>query len=336
MLFQIFKKNYLNSNTFFLYNMPPKKRGRKPKKTNTTPPPPPKDPKKVHKKRGRKPKGGKIIKKINKKINTDDIEKPNIILQLKCSTKDLQTQDKNLFPSSAYQTNDIKSYTISNNKQNNMNYEQYNLSYKIPQSNTSNKMEEDNTDFKEIWEKLRILKLKLHLNEVSDKRSHCFWCTCSFDNPPVYIPKQERNDIIEVYGCFCSPECAVAYLKTEPIDCSVLWERYALLSNIYSKIYDYEKNIKPAPNPYYTLDKYYGNLTIQEYRKLLSKDRLLLVVEKPLTKILPELYEENNELPNIFDNMLSTSSHVQPQYRLKRKQASNSKMSSITNNFGLH
>ena len=95
-------------------------------------------------------------------------------------------------------------------------------------------------NLKEIWEKLRILKVKLHLNEVSDKRSHCFWCTCHFDNPPIYIPKQERNNIIEVYGCFCSPECAVAYLKNEPIDCSVLWERYALLNNIYSKIYNYK------------------------------------------------------------------------------------------------
>ena len=177
----------------------------------------------------------------------------------------------------------------------------------------------DDTDIKEIWEKLRILKLKLHFNEVSDKRSHCFWCTCSFDNPPVFIPKQERNNIIEVYGCFCSPECAVAYLKTEPIDCSVLWERYALLNNIYSKIYNYEKNIKPAPNPYYTLDKYYGNLTIQEYRKLLSKDRLLLVVEKPLTKILPELYEENNELPNIFDDLLSNNFTKTPTIPIKTK-----------------
>uniref|UniRef100_A0A6C0ELS6 MYM-type domain-containing protein n=1 Tax=viral metagenome TaxID=1070528 RepID=A0A6C0ELS6_9ZZZZ len=195
--------------------------------------------------------------------------------------------------------------------------------------------DDEDTDIKEIWEKLRILKLKLHFNEVSDKRSHCFWCTCSFDNPPVFIPKQERNEMIEVYGCFCSPECAVAYLKTEPIDCSVLWERYALLNNIYSKIYNYEKNIKPAPNPYYTLDKYYGNLTIQEYRKLLSKDRLLLVVEKPLTKILPELYEENNELPNIFDDILSTNTRQRPKYRLKRKHASNSKLDSLSNNFGL-
>jgi hypothetical protein len=305
--------------------MPPKKRGRKPKPT------PVNESKKVHKKRGRKPRGGKIIKKFNEKINPDEHKKPNIILQLKCSNKDLQDQD------SAPDSNqtDIKSYTVTNNKQNSINYEQYNtISYTETATTDPSPCEDNDTDIKEIWEKLRILKLKLHFNEVSDKRSHCFWCTCPFDNPPVFIPKQERNGIIEVYGCFCSPECAVAYLKTEPIDCSVLWERYALLNNIYSKIYNYEKNIKPAPNPYYTLDKYYGNLTIQEYRKLLSKDRLLLVVEKPLTKILPELYEENNELPNIFGELLSNS-QKQPKYRLKRKQASNSKLYSISSNFGL-
>jgi len=315
--------------------MPPKKRGRKPKKSKEQ------DetaPKKVHKKRGRKPKGGKIIKKINEKVNEDNIKKPNIILQLKCSSKDLENHNENIFANQKMDE-EIKSYNLKNNKQTNIKFEQYNnITYKpTNQPNTNEPVPTENTaDLKEIWEKLRILKLKLHLNEVSDKRSHCFWCTCRFDNPPIYIPKQERNNIIEVYGCFCSPECAVAYLKNEPIDCSVLWERYALLNNIYSKIYNYEKNIKPAPNPYYTLDKYYGNLTIQEYRKLLSKDRLLLVVDKPLTKILPELYEENNELPNIFDDILSTKTHKQPQYRLKRKQVGNSKLTSLTSNFGLN
>ena len=78
-----------------------------------------------------------------------------------------------------------------------------------------------------------------------------------------------------------------------------------MLNNLYGKIYNYEKNIKPAPSPYYTLDKYYGNLTIEEYRKLLKNERLMMVVDKPLTKILPELFEENNEIPNIFGNLLN-------------------------------
>jgi hypothetical protein len=251
----------------------------------------------------------------------------------------LENHTENVF-AAVKVNNQITSYNLKNNKQTNINFEQYNNITYNPASKKTDIHEcpsnTDNTDLKEIWEKLRILKVKLHLNEVSDKRSHCFWCTCHFDNPPIFIPKQERNNIIEVYGCFCSPECAVAYLKNEPIDCSVLWERYALLNNIYSKIYNYEKNIKPAPNPYYTLDKYYGNLSIQEYRKLLSKDRLLLVVDKPLTKILPELYEENNELPNIFEDILSNKNHKQPQYRLKRKQVGNSKLTSLSSNFGLN
>ena len=313
--------------------MPPaKKRGRKPKKIKEEPV------NKVHKKRGRKPKGGKIIKKNNEKIDENEIKKPNIILQLKCSTQDLKNHTEDIFAEK--EENKLESYKLKNIKQANIKFEQYNnINFKeSTKSVTKCNCTEQNNDvnIKEIWEKLRILKVKLHFNEVYDKRSHCFWCTCPFDNPPIYIPKQERNNIIEVYGCFCSPECAVAYLKKEPIDCSVLWERYALLNNIYSKIYNYEKNIKPAPNPYYTLDKYYGNLSIQEYRKLLSKDRLLLVVDKPLTKILPEIYEENNELPNIFNDILSSKNKNEPQYRLMRKQVGNSKLTSLSSNFGLN
>ena len=31
-----------------------------------------------------------------------------------------------------------------------------------------------------------------------------------------------------------------------------------------------------------------------------------MVVDKPMTKILPELYEENNEIPNVYNNILDT------------------------------
>ena len=314
----------------------PRKRGRKASKTTTKVKLQDGTGKKVHRKRGRKPKGGKIVKHVDELNNATEAKKPNIILQLKCSSKDLVGKDIFL-PMNASEGSDVLSYSVKSSvKQAGMTYKQYdNISYKL-KSTVEHEYtgEEDHTEWKEIWDKLRMLKLKLHLNEVSDKRSNCFWCTCPFDNPPVYIPKQERNSMVEVYGCFCSPECAVAYLKEEPIDCSVLWERYALLNNIYGKIYDYEKSIKPAPNPYYTLDKYYGNLTIQEYRKLLSKDRLLLVVDKPLTKILPELYEENNELPTIFNDLLSSNSLGKPsQYRLQRNRPGNSKIKSLNKNF---
>ena len=92
----------------------------------------------------------------------------------------------------------------------------------------------------------------------------------------LYLFLDQRKGNNEVYGCFCSPECACSYLKNEQIDDSTRWERYNMLNNLYGKIYNYEKNIKPAPSPYYTLDKYYGNLTIEEYRKLLKNERLMM------------------------------------------------------------
>merc|ERR1711916_286386 len=106
--------------------------------------------------------------------------------------------------------------------------------------------------------------------------------------------KFQLNNMYYVYGCFCSPECGVSYLMNEIIDTSEKYERFQLLNYIYGSIFDYSQNIKPAPNPYYTLDKFYGNMSIQEYRRLLKNDRLLLIVDKPLTRVLPEIYEETD------------------------------------------
>ena len=124
--------------------------------------------------------------------------------------------------------------------------------------------------------------------------------------PVIYIPKQIRNNKYEVYGCYCSPECAVGDLKRERLDHSVFCERYALLNKIYRGIFNYESNIKPAPNPYYTLDKYRGNLSIDEYRALLNCQNIMFVVDKPMTNIFPELFEDNNNIPSIDKNNLLT------------------------------
>ena len=158
------------------------------------------------------------------------------------------------------------------------------------------------TSMKDINTKLKKLKISLFRNMAfMDKKSACFWCTYDFDNPECYIPRYEMDGTIHGYGSFCRPECAAAHLMKENLDDSTKFERYHLLNQIYSKIYDYKKNIKPAPNPYYLLEKYYGNLTIQEYRKLLKSDHLLLVIDKPLTRILPELHEDNEDfLNNIY------------------------------------
>ena len=51
--------------------------------------------------------------------------------------------------------------------------------------------------------------------------------------------------------------------------------------------------------------EYLGNLTIQEYRSLLGNERLFLVVDKPLTRILPELHEYNDEFIEFAETWLS-------------------------------
>ena len=268
-----------------------------------------------------------VLNENNKEV------KPNVILHLKCSLKDLYTN--------SILENDIQSYNFSNTTQ--LSYDVINenstFNNKIDQLIISNEKNNDSdyeepnkeNDIRDIWKKLKILEHNLHTNNICDKKSACFWCTYDFDNPPVYIPKHNIKDTYHVYGCFCSPECATAYLMEEHIDSSSKFERYHLMNHIYTKIYNYSKNIKPAPNPYYMLDKYYGNLNIQEYRSLLRNERLFLVVDKPLTRVLPELYEDNDDF--IINNKIIPSNTYQVKKKLQKKQTKNNILSE---RFGLN
>lgn len=163
--------------------------------------------------------------------------------------------------------------------------------------------------------KLKKLKISLHKNTpIEDKQSACFWCTCSYDNETCYIPKYEIDNKIHVYGAFCSPECATGFLMFEEIDDSTKFERLYLLNNIYGKIYEYKENIRPAPKPFYLLNKFYGNLTIEEFRSLSREKenyKHLLIIDKPLTRILPELHEEKDKS--------ITSASCSGIYRVKRQ-----------------
>lgn len=143
--------------------------------------------------------------------------------------------------------------------------------------------------------KLKELKIQFYNNEIEPtKKSACLWCSYDFDNEPFYLPKQETSTNFIVYGCFCTPECATGYLFKERIDDTAKFERFHLLNKMYHPSCTDNENIHPAPNPYLLLDRYLGNLTIQEYRDLLKKGRTFDVVEKPLSRILPELHADMN------------------------------------------
>ena len=340
------------------------------------------------KKRGRKPKGGKIIMQTLPIIPQKEV-KPNIILHLKCSIRDIKNINTESTNGYSIEQNEIQSYNsdqltgseiyiknlprnntqstsisnskdssshlfkvydnISSNVVNNTNkysnnsgsigngsgngsgsggvngsnnnvypnniQDFYNNVYSSDVNSYSNNLInrdnldncDDNDDIidinkseKDIWRKINQLKISFHKSDIcknvgGTQRSACFWCTCEFDSPAIYIPKTLTKDVYIVYGCFCSPECAAAFLMNENVDTSTKFERYHLLNLLYGKIYKYEKSIKIAPNPFYLLNKFYGNLTIQEYRKLFQSEQMIYVVNKPLTHILPELYEDNND-----------------------------------------
>jgi hypothetical protein len=206
-----------------------------------------------------------------------------------------------------------------------------------------NSITEDDSEvsIKDINLKLKRLKINLYKNVTPDKKSACFWCTYDYDNLSCYIPKYEMDDKLYGYGSFCRPECAVAYLMKENLDDSTKFERYHLLNQIYSKVYDYKKNIKPAPNPYYLLEKFYGTLTIQEYRKLLKTEHMLLVLDKPLTRILPELHEDNEDLlssvygGNSINKSVTSNTGMYKVKRQSEMQNGPSKSSIIRDRFGI-
>jgi hypothetical protein len=343
----------------------------------------------VHKKRGRKPKGGKIICANETITSKNIVTEPNIILHLKCRKEDLdELVDENNITCVKYEPNiqNVENYHFDNSKSgelhfssldnnissdeqkmsscenknshptishdeytkqdnsiNSIKHDKNPIKVTITTNSNNNNIKETNEDFQEetynsndasttklIRRKIKELSIQLHNNDIADKKSACFWCTFDFDNPPIYIPKYELNNTYYCYGCFCSPECATASLFKESIDISVKFERYHLLNHIYCKIYDYNKNIKPAPDPYYMLDKYYGNLTIQEYRRLLKNNRLILIVDKPFTRSLPELYDENDDY--IINNKTipsSNNNNSSSKYKLRQGKNKNSKAKNI-------
>ena len=65
----------------------------------------------------------------------------------------------------------------------------------------------------------------------------------------------------------------------------------------------------------------------------MNNQSLLFVVDKPLTKILPEIYEENNDIPRIYTDLLNTTKVTDILFCLSRKQPKESKKKILYANF---
>ena len=106
----------------------------------------------------------------------------------------------------------------------------------------------------------------------------CYWCAHTFDNQPCVIPESERYGVYKVYGNFCYPECAMAYLLKESIDPHTRWDRMALLYRIYD--IDGKGKIFPAP-PREVLKLFGGPLTIESFRATIYSKKVRIDLHMP-------------------------------------------------------
>jgi hypothetical protein len=104
--------------------------------------------------------------------------------------------------------------------------------------------------------------------------------------------------------------------------------------NLYSKVVGDKTFVKPAPNPRYTLDKYYGNLSIQQWRSLLAGDRMLLIVDKPLTPELPQLHTETTERFLTMGNTTITDVAQYGKFKIRKVAPKQSKGAIVAERFG--
>ena len=273
------------------------------------------------KKRGRKPRGGKLILRETL-VDTNFQPINNVILHLKCSLKDLEDHnnsmnkmlkdpllyDPNVPPEiMTYDTMPSQSFSLYETEKNTTTTE--GIAYaglckrcsdpvhstgSVKEEVVKEKEESTSTGKEEVVNKIRSLKIAYYKGDIN-KRSSCFWCTYDFENKPCYIPRQELVDTLLVYGYFCTPECAAAHLFKENIDDHTKFERYHFINKLYGSASEYKESIKPAPNPFYLLDRFMGTLSIAEYRKMLkTQSHSLITVEKPMTRVLPEIHADND------------------------------------------
>lgn len=175
-------------------------------------------------------------------------------------------------------------------------------------NNSVDESQPDNTNSDvRVLELLKDFEEKNKINEWPSNTSiACYWCCHKFNNAPFGIPINYKNEKFEVYGCFCSLECATAYnfKKTDSID--EMWERYNLI-NLMSRKMKQGTYVKPAPDVL-ALKIFGGNMDIEKFREYFKTNRVISLNFPPMTSITQQLeevneYELNNEYKYIpIDN----------------------------------
>lgn len=178
-----------------------------------------------------------------------------------------------------------------------------------------------------LYEKNKVLPILLEYSETNKNKewptsvsSCCFWCCEPFDCVPVGIPIKKLNNTFYMYGNFCSPECAAAYIFNEKKFMNDCWEKYSMLNLIYGN----NQPIKMAPSKI-CLKKFGGRLTITEFRNICTRlNKSYKVLLPPMVSVLPMIEEINiNDDSNNIDMFLLNKEQINKaneEYRLRRNK----------------
>jgi hypothetical protein len=123
----------------------------------------------------------------------------------------------------------------------------------------------------------------------SSTNVHCYWCCHPFDNAPFGIPIKYVKERFNVFGCFCSLECAAAYNRYTHESLDVIWERHSLINFLASKL-GFDEAVRAAPDKI-VMEKYGGHMSIETFRGFCKTNKLVNLNFPPMT-MLPIQVEE--------------------------------------------
>lgn len=130
----------------------------------------------------------------------------------------------------------------------------------------------------------------------------CLWCCHQFKNTPWGIPFKFANDRFQLFGNFCLPNCALAYILQNYKDDDYLWEKVALLNLLFFKVCGKYKNLMPSFDKM-SLKMFGGTLEVEEYRSIIVENEKSYSIEFPpcntIIPMLEEIYKKTN-LNNTF------------------------------------
>jgi hypothetical protein len=164
----------------------------------------------------------------------------------------------------------------------------------------------------------------------------CFWCCETFEGRPCVIPSFISDNTWHVYGNYCTPQCALAYLLSESIDTHTRWERIALLNRLYAD--SFEGRIYPAPSRE-SLQRFGGPVSAEDYRAMSIQQRVRVDIHlPPMVSILASMdtkpidfYETTlrNTLVNPYQQLLAKQNDEPVPLKLKRTKPLKDKESTL-------